>query len=144
VVTDGAAAADGAASRAVGAGAPITVTGHGFAPGERVTLRLAGTGAVLARGTAGSDGVVALRLTVPARASGPTGVDVVGDRSQDAARLQLQVAALRQPLAAAERGGGTAGVAPAAALAALLAAGAGLVVTARGAGGRRGGPTAGG
>jgi hypothetical protein len=132
VVTEGAAGSDGAASRAVGAGRPITVTGRGFRPGEPVTVRVAGSGDVLARGTAGADGTVALRLTVPARAAGATGMDLTGGASGTAVRLQLQVAALRLPATAAPaEDGGTPGLPPLAALVSLTATGGALVPVAR-------------
>ena len=116
VVTDGAAGSDGAASRAVGAGRPITVTGRGFQPGEPVSVRLGGATDVVAHATAGPDGIVSVRLTVPARASGPTDLDLAGSSSGTAAQLQLQVAALRLPVPAAP----AAGVGTPALLAALL------------------------
>ena len=94
VVSSGAAGSDGASGRAVGAGRPITVQGSGFSPGEDVVLRLRGSGAVLAQGTAGPDGSVLLALTVPAGASGSTQLDLVGRTSQTTAPLRLEVAAL--------------------------------------------------
>jgi hypothetical protein len=129
VVTDGAAGSDGAASRAVGAGRPITVTGRGFAPGEPVTARLTGAGGVLAAGTAGTDGTVALRLTVPARARGATGLDLTGAASGTATRLELQVAALRRP--AADPAGSGPALPPLVALLSLVATGGALLPVAR-------------
>src|SRR5947209_15915639 len=116
VVTDGAAGSDGAASRAVGAGRPITVTGRGFQPGEPVSVRLGVATDVVAHAHARPDGIVSVRLTVPARASGPTDLDLAGSSSGTAAQLQLQVAALRLPVPAAP----AAGVGTSALLAALL------------------------
>jgi hypothetical protein len=126
---------DGAAGRAVGAGSPITVTARGFRPGEPVTVRVDGTGEVLAGGTAGPDGTVALRLTVPARARGATGLAVTGGSSGTATRLELEVAAQRLPPPTA--GDGTPVLPPLVALAGLTAAGVLLVPVARRPAGRR-------
>ena len=94
VVAQGAAGDDGPSSRAVGAGRPITVRATGFQPGEEVTVRLAGH-ELLGRATAGPDGVVEVPVFVPARAQGPTRLDVVGASSGVTAGLPLQVAADR-------------------------------------------------
>jgi hypothetical protein len=94
-VASGAAGDDGPSSRAVGAGQPITVRASGFSPGEPVTVRV--QGAVLAHGTAGPDGSVVVSLRVPAGASGPTRLDLVGATSRTTTGLQLQVAAQETP-----------------------------------------------
>jgi hypothetical protein len=95
VVASGAAAEDGAAARAVAAGRWITVRGSGFTPGETLTVHLHGSSAVLGRGMAGRDGTGLIALRVPAAASGPTRLDVVGASSRATAGLRLQVAAQR-------------------------------------------------
>ena len=97
VVASGAAAADGAAARAVAAGGWITVRGTGFTPGETITVHLRGSSAVLGRGMAGPDGTALVALKVPARATGPTQLDVVGGSSRATAGLQLLVAARHTP-----------------------------------------------
>jgi hypothetical protein len=136
VVSAGAAGADGASSRAVGAGRPITVTGAGFQPGEDVVLRLHGTGAVLTSGTAGADGSVQLALTVPPGASGTTDLELVGRTTRASAPLRLQVAALT---AGVDGGGHPFSLPPLAALLALLSTGGGLVTVLRRAGAIRAG-----
>ena len=136
VVTAGAAGSDGASSRAVGAGRPITVRGAGFRPGEDVVLRLHGTGAVLASGTAGADGSVQLALTVPPSASGTTDLELVGGTTRTSAPLRLQVAAQSSGV---DGGGHPFAVPPLAALLALLTTGGGLVAVLRRAGAVRGG-----
>jgi hypothetical protein len=93
VVASGAAGGDGPASRAVGAGQPITVRASGFAPGEEVTVRFGSARAVLGRATAGPDGVAEVPVFVPAEASGSTQLDVVGTTSHVTAGVRLQVAA---------------------------------------------------
>jgi hypothetical protein len=95
VVASGAAAEDGASARAVAAGRWITVRGSGFTPGETLTVHLHGRSAVLGRGMAGPDGTGLIALRVPAAASGPTRLDVVGATSRATAGLRLLVAAQR-------------------------------------------------
>jgi hypothetical protein len=97
VVASGAAAADGAAARAVAAGGWITVRGTGFTPGETITVHLRGSSAVLGRGMAGPDGTALVAMKVPARATGPTQLDVVGGTSRATAGLRLLVAARHIP-----------------------------------------------
>jgi hypothetical protein len=78
----------------VDAGGAYTLAGRGFQPGERVTVHLRGTGAVLASATAGPDGSVQARIQLPA-ADAVQGVDLIGDRSEVSAGVRLAVAAVQ-------------------------------------------------
>ncbi len=131
---DGGAGADVVASAGtVAAGGAVTLSGDGFAPGEVVTVRVAG-GRVLASVPAGPDGRVEATVRVPG-AHGSTTLALVGTDSEVTAEVELRVAAAALP----------AGSSPAPVP--LLAAGVALVLGATGlvltAGRRRPGPPAG-
>jgi hypothetical protein len=81
----------------VDAGGAYTLAGRGFQPGERVTVHLRGTGAVLASATAGPDGSVQARIQLPAT-DAVQGVDLIGDRSEVSAGVRLAVAAAQSPV----------------------------------------------
>jgi hypothetical protein len=79
-------------------GGTFTLRGSGFQPGERVTVHLRGSDAVLGSATAGPDGTVRTDIQLPGRppAGGET-VDLVGDSSAVTAGVLLQVASFRAP-----------------------------------------------
>jgi hypothetical protein len=131
---DGGAGADVVASAGtVAAGGAVTLSGDGFAPGEVVTVRVAG-GRVLASVPAGPDGRVEATVRVPG-ADGPTTLELVGTDSAVTAEVELRVAAAALPARSSPA------PVPLVAAGVALALGAtGLVLTA---GRRRPGPTAG-
>ncbi|HEV7213188.1 MAG TPA: hypothetical protein VGN47_15865, partial [Blastococcus sp.] len=107
--------------QAVAAGGSFTLGGSGFQPGERVTVHLHGSDAVLGSATAGPDGSVRTQIRIPAGTAGRSAsVDLVGDRSQVTAGVRLALAAEERPV---DPGG-------AGALWALIAAAVALVGTA--------------
>jgi hypothetical protein len=86
-------------TREVSAGGTVTLHGSGFLPGERVTIRLRGGGAVLGTTVAGPDGTVQAEIQIPrGTATGTARVDLVGDSSAAVADMELQVAAEQSPV----------------------------------------------
>jgi hypothetical protein len=108
----------GGSGGAVAAGDPVTLRGAGFQPGERVDVRLHGSGEVLGTAVAGADGTVDARVHIPTgTAPGTTTVDLVGAESALVADVQLRVAGASSPV----------GESGAAALVPLVAAAGALV-----------------
>jgi hypothetical protein len=100
-VPDGAGPADAldvlpavtASARVVVAGEQVTVHGQGFAPGERVAVRVA-DGDVLTAVTAGADGALDADVRIPeATAAGAAVLELVGHESSSTATVGLRVAA---------------------------------------------------
>jgi hypothetical protein len=86
--------------REVAAGGTVTLHGAGFMPGERVTIRLHDSGAVLGSTVAGPDGTVRVEIQIPrGTATGMARIDLVGDHSAAVADVELQVAAEVVPVA---------------------------------------------
>ncbi|MGZ4572280.1 MAG: hypothetical protein ACXVXU_15525 [Blastococcus sp.] len=86
--------------QAVEPGGAFTLSGSGFRPGERVTVHLHGSSAVLASATAGPDGSVRTQIRIPAGTTGRSAdVDLVGDSSQVIAGVRLVLAAAESPVA---------------------------------------------
>jgi hypothetical protein len=111
-------------ARQVSPGDTVTLQAAGFLPGERVTIQVHGTGAVLGTATAGPDGSIEAEIRIPGAASGRATVDMVGDESAVVADVHLQVAGSETLLA----GDGPAELVPlTAAAVALIGAVAGLV-----------------
>jgi hypothetical protein len=85
--------------REVAAGGTVTLHGSGFLPGERVTIRLHGGGAVLGTAVAGPDGTVQVEIQIPSStAAGTARIDLVGNSSAAIADVELQVAAEKSPI----------------------------------------------
>jgi hypothetical protein len=119
----------GSGARQVTAGEIVTLQASGFLPGERVTIQLHGTGAVLGSATAGPDGTVQTEIRIPGRtAAGPATVDMVGDDSAVVADVALQVAGLET----AVTGRGTADLVPLTVAAVTLVATVGGLVSVAG------------
>jgi hypothetical protein len=113
------------APRAVSAGDTITLQASGFLPGERVEVRLHGSGDVLAIATAGPDGNLQTEVRIPGgTGAGPATMRMAGAESAFVADVALQVAAAQTPVA----GNDAADILPlTAAAVALVAAVGGLV-----------------
>ena len=89
----------GAPTFQVAAGGTVTLLGGGFLPGEEVTIRLQGDGAVLGTAVAGTDGTVRTEVRIPSRTeAGAARVDLVGGRSDVVSDVALQVAAEQIPM----------------------------------------------
>jgi hypothetical protein len=88
-----------ASTREVSAGGTVTLHGAGFLPGERVTIRLHGGGALLGAAVAGPDGTVQAEVEIPSgTTAGAARVDLVGDRSAVVTDVELLVAAGQTPM----------------------------------------------
>jgi hypothetical protein len=82
------------APQEVVAGGTVTLQATGFLPGERVTITLDGSDAVLGSAVAGPDGSVHVDVRIPAgTAAGPASVALVGDDSAVTQAVQLRIAA---------------------------------------------------
>jgi hypothetical protein len=117
---------DGAqpAPQEVVAGDTVTLQAAGFLPGERVTITLDGSDAVLGSAVAGPDGSVLADVRIPAgTAAGPATVALVGEDSAVTAAVELRIAAAETVIAG---NGGRSGVGD---LVPLTAAAAALVLT---------------
>ncbi len=112
-----------ASAGTVAAGEAVTLSGDGFAPGEVVTVRVAG-GRVLASVPAGPDGGIEATVRVPG-VEGSATLELVGADSAVTAEVELRVAAAALPAESA-----AAPVPLVAAAVALLLGAAGLVLTA--------------
>lgn len=112
-----------ASAGTVAAGDAVTLSGDGFAPGEVVTVRVAG-GRVLATVAAGPDGGIEATVRVPG-VDGSTTLELVGADSAVTAEVELRVAAAALPA-----GSAAAPVPLVAAGVALVLGAAGLVLTA--------------
>lgn len=89
---------DGSGTGAVAAGEPVVLRGTGFRPGERVEIRLHGSGEVIGSAVARDDGTVDAQVYIPAgTAPGSTTVDLVGAESALVADVRLQVTAAGAP-----------------------------------------------
>lgn len=78
----------------VSPGGVVTVRGSGFAPGELVTVSLAGVAAPLATVAAGADGRVEAVVQIPQDVVlGPATVQLLGRESAASTAVDLQVAA---------------------------------------------------
>ena len=85
--------------QAIEPGGAFTLGGSGFRPGERVTVHLHGSSAVLGSATAGPDGSVRTEIRLPAGTVGRSAtVDLVGDNSQVIAGVRLAPAAAETPV----------------------------------------------
>jgi len=124
----------------VSAGGTVRIRVEGYRPGERVTIALGGSGAVLGSATADDDGSVAAEVRIPARTeAGPAALHVVGGDADAVAAVPLQVAAAMTAAVPGEMSS----LPLLLAAGALSATGAALVsaTARRGPGRRRGAPT---